>query len=328
MSHPSHRRSRRDEKAIAVFYEHPEWFVPMFEELDRRGVPYERLLAYDHTFDPDETESPYALVLNRMSPSAPQRGHAHAVPYTLQYLAHLEAIGAPVIGGFRAYLHEFSKARQMGLLARLGLGHPRSRVIHRAAQAPAAADGLRYPVIVKPNVGGSGAGIQRFDTPAELAEAASAGFSLGVDDTALVQEYLPPSGGSIVRVEVLGGEFLYAIELELESPDSFNLCPADYCRVDDARSSTSDAVRPSPVRAYDPPPEVVAAVERITREADIEVGGVEYLVDDRTGEIVYYDVNALSNFVANAPDVIGFDPFPKLVDFVVARAGKAEAAPV
>lgn len=33
-----------------------------------------------------------------------------------------------------------------------------------------------------------------------------------------------------------------------------------------------------------------------------------------------YDVNALSNFVANAPDVIGFDPFVDLVDFLLERA--------
>ena len=31
-------------------------------------------------------------------------------------------------------------------------------------------------------------------------------------------------------------------------------------------------------------------------------------------------MNALSNFVANAPDVIGFDPFVDLVDFLLERA--------
>jgi hypothetical protein len=32
-------------------------------------------------------------------------------------------------------------------------------------------------------------------------------------------------------------------------------------------------------------------------------------------------VNALSNFVADAPNVIGFDPFAWLVDFLERRAG-------
>ena len=36
---------------------------------------------------------------------------------------------------------------------------------------------------------------------------------LGVDQTALVQEYAPMRGERIVRVEVLGRRFLYAIEV-------------------------------------------------------------------------------------------------------------------
>ena len=50
--------------------------------------------------------------------------------------------------------------------------------------------------------------------------------------------------------------------------------------------------------------------------ADIEIGGVEYMIDDRDGQRYYYDINALSNFVADAPRVIGFDPFQKLVDYL------------
>jgi hypothetical protein len=46
------------------------------------------------------------------------------------------------------------------------------------------------------------------------------------------------------------------------------------------------------------------------------VGGIEYLVDDRDGNIYYYDINALSNFVADAPRVIGFDPVQNLADFL------------
>ena len=38
----------------------------------------------------------------------------------------------------------------------------------------------------------------------------------------------------------------------------------------------------------------------------------------------YYDINALSNFVANAPQVVGFDPVPRLVDYLLERAGLTE----
>lgn len=55
--------SRRDRGPhLAIFYEHPEWFTPLFAELDRRGVQYDRLLANAHRFDPAERQCPYALV--------------------------------------------------------------------------------------------------------------------------------------------------------------------------------------------------------------------------------------------------------------------------
>jgi hypothetical protein len=62
--------------------------------------------------------------------------------------------------------------------------------------------------------------------------------------------------------------------------------------------------------------------------AHIEVGGVEYLVNARDGQAYFYDINALSNFVADAPNVVGFDPIPKLVDYLMMRAGLAESATV
>ncbi len=317
---------------LAVFYEHPEWFKPLFAELDRRGVRYERLLAHEHRFDPAERHCPYALIVNRMSPSAYTRGHAQAIFYTLEYLAYLKEIGANVVHGYDTYVYEFSKVRQLRLFQRLGLRHPRARVINHSSQAPTAAEGLTFPVIVKPNIGGSGAGIVRFDTPEELRAAAEAGaFDLGIDRTALVQEYLPADGNSIVRVEVLNGEYLYAIRLFLTA-DEFNLCPADYCRIPESGQGQArglaDGVsgRGVPVEAYTPPPHIIEDVKRIAVAAHIEVGGVEYLVNARDGQAYYYDVNALSNFVADAPRVIGFDPFPRLVDYLLVRAGLA--APV
>ncbi len=136
-----------------------------------------------------------------------------------------------MLNGYDAATYEFSKARQLGLFERLGLRYPRARVINHPARAPTAAEGLTVPVVLKPNIGGSGAKIVRFDTPEEVRSAAASGaLDLGIDEAALVQEYLPAEGNSIVRVEILDGKFLYAIRLQL-TEDQFNLCPADYCRM-------------------------------------------------------------------------------------------------
>ena len=70
------------------------------------------------------------------------------------------------------------------------------------------------------------------------------------------------------------------------------------------------------VEGYTPPANVIKAVETIMQKSGIDVGGIEYIIDDRDGELLYYDVNALSNFVADAVNVIGFNPHQRLVDFL------------
>ncbi|HET7767922.1 MAG TPA: hypothetical protein VFN74_04040, partial [Chloroflexota bacterium] len=178
-------------KPIGILYEHPEWFKLLFAELERRGIAYEKLYVDEHWFDPTERESPYSLVVNRVSPSSYLRGHAGSILYARQYLAHLEQIGTPVVNGIGAYTLETSKALQLLLFERLGVRYPKARVVNHPSQLVTAAEGLTYPVIVKPNVGGSGALMQRFDSPDALAAGAPT-IDFGVDRTALVQEYLAP----------------------------------------------------------------------------------------------------------------------------------------
>lgn len=309
-------------KPIAIYHEHPDWFRPLFAELDRRGTPCVRLDPRAHSYDPGETESPYAVVFNRMSPSAYLRGGVQGTFHTLGWLAHLERLGVPTVNGLTAFTFETSKARQLTLLQSLGLGYPRAVVVNHPSQVMSASKVLRYPVVVKANIGGSGAGIVKYDTPDALAAAAASGsLDFGVDHTALVQEFAPARGGRITRVETLGGKFLYAIHV-YSSSDNFNLCPADICqRADGVELVRSACPVDAPksgmrVEAATPPDEVIRACERIVQSAGVHVGGIEYLVDDRDGSVRYYDVNALSNFVADAVNVVGFDPVPRLADYL------------
>jgi hypothetical protein len=312
----------RDSEPLGIYYEHPDWFRPLFAELDRRAIPYAALDATRHGYDPGDQENSYAVVFNRMSPSAYLRGHGHGIFYTLQYLDHLERLGTRVINGQKAFAIEISKARQLSLLASLNLPYPSSRVINHASLAIAASEGLRFPIVVKANIGGSGAGIVRFDSREALVNAVENDtINLGIDQTALVQEFIPPRGGHITRVETLGGKYLYGIKV-YTTGETFNLCPADICQTTDgielARVACPvDAPRSGlQVEAFEPPLDVIRAVERIVQAAQIDVGGVEYVIDDRTGALLYYDINALSNFVADATRVVGFDPHAKLVDFL------------
>jgi hypothetical protein len=331
-------------KPIGILYEHPEWFTLLFGELERRGLPFERLYANEHWFDPALREPPYSLVVNRVSPSSYLRGHTGSILYARQVLAYLRDTGTPVVNGYDAYTLETSKALQLLLFERLGVRYPRARVVNHPSQVERAAEGLTYPIIVKPNIGGSGALMQRFDSPAALRDAARAGaLDFGIDATALVQEYLAPAEGCIVRIEVLDGEYLYAIKIYTNPDEGFNLCPADICRTDLAPVQNGEACdfgaaavatptasltpavpvvkKPLRIEAYTPPREVVEDAIRLVKAGRLDVGGVEYLVASRDGLPYFYDVNALSNFVSDAPTILGFDPTARFVDYLEQRAG-------
>jgi len=318
----------KSKKPIAIYHEHQDWFRPLFNELDRRGTPYIRIDARRHRFDIGKPDGEFSLVFNRMSPSAYIRGNGNGIFYTLQYLANLERAGTRVINGHHAFTVETSKTLQLSLLEGLKLPYPRSRVINHSSQALAAAHGLRYPIVIKANIGGSGAGIRKFAGEADLAKAVQLGeLDLGIDYTALVQEFIPALDGHITRVEVVGGKYLYAIKVFF-SGESFDLCPADICKTttgDELVRTACPVDAPKNnlrVEGYAPPPQIVKQVELIMQTAQIDVGGVEYITDSRDGKLYYYDINALSNFVAEGPRVVGFDPHERLAAYLEQEAAR------
>jgi hypothetical protein len=298
-------------KPIGILYEHPEWFKPLFAELEQRDVPYEGLYIGDHFYDPAVRHCPYSVVVNRVSAFPSGGSHPEVILYAKQYLAYLEAIGAQVINGSFSYLVGTSKAVQADIFEQLGLRYPRARVIHDGRQATHAAMGLEFPVLVKPNVGGSGSGILKLDSMEELELAAETGvLDLGIDHTALVQEHLRAKGGYIVRVEILNGEYLYAIRLPI-AEEGFNYCPADGCNIDNPDLA---------VERFSPPDDVIADVKQILATSRADLGSVEYLINEADDQVYYYDINPLSNFVADAQRVVGFDPNASFVDFILERA--------
>jgi len=250
-------------KPIAIYYEQQHWFRPLFEQLDARGVNWVKVDARNHQYDVAAKEREYSLLFNRMSPSAWQRGIGHGIFYTLNYLSHLEEKGVRVVNGSRAFTHEISKALQCTVLEALGLQYPKAVVINHPSQALSAAEKIGYPLIIKPNIGGSGAGIKKFNSAEELRGAIEENsLSFGIDNVALVQEFFTARDGVITRVEVLGGEYLYAIQIHITG-DTFDLCPADICKNTKGEELTRlacpvDAPKSGlTVEAYEPPRQVM-----------------------------------------------------------------------
>jgi len=298
---------------LAVFYEHPQWFVPLFAALDRRGIDYVKIGIEGHVFDPAASPPPARVVFSRLAMSSFLRSPDHAIFYSSALYAHWAGQGARIVNGADVLAVDANKARQLALIAGLGLAAPATRVVHRAVDIPDATRGLRFPIVVKANIGGAGAGIMRYENADDLAVAVADKFlPTSIDGVLLVQEYVPARDGRVTRIETLAGKYLYAIDID--GGGQFDLCPADACVADG---------KPIIMVKADPAPALIDAAERIACAAGLDVGGVEVMIDDRDGVPRFYDINALSNFVARPLDVLGWDPHEKLIDYLEGEIAQA-----
>jgi len=307
-------------RRIGLLYEHPTWSLELIRRLEARDVELERLdvgaeVSFDEACHAGPRGRSTALAagpaaaerwINRVN-ALPSAGRPPSVvAATGHALLDLELRGQRVINGHRAWSIGASKRAQGALFARLGLATPASIPVAGPAEAPAAADELGYPVLVKPNVGGSGSGIERFETPDDLRDAVVDGrLALGIDGTGLVQRIVEPSDGLVHRIEMLGRELFYATDQPVE-PGVFNYCAADGCAVDGGIALTS------------PDQPVIDAAAAVMEAAGAQVGGVEYLLDRSTGQPCFFDLNPYSNFLAGRDAELGFDPIERYLDHVLA----------
>jgi glutathione synthase/RimK-type ligase-like ATP-grasp enzyme len=307
---------------VIVLHEHPEWQKPLFAALERRGVSFAPLDVTRAAFSNLEPPGG-SLYFNQASPSAYVRGHTRAVPLALAYLRSLELQGARVLNGASVFALELSKSAQATLLRTLGIDCPRSITFNDVAALQASADGFSWPALLKPDQGGSGARIQVVHSWAEVEAIFDSDPGVWLPDNLfLLQEYLPhdPDAG-IVRLEFLDGELLYAMRVKTHG--RFNLCPSPVCNPDEgdgACAVPSDHPADVPPVEFLPYPEVprdaVDTAKRIVQAARLDVGGIEYL-ETPSGRRVFYDINANSNLRPSVAAAFGFDPFERVVDFLV-----------
>jgi glutathione synthase/RimK-type ligase-like ATP-grasp enzyme len=307
---------------LVVLYEHPEWQKPLFAALERRGVVYSAFDLKRAAFDPDRMPAA-PLYFNQASPSAYVRGNTRAVPFALSLMRCLEAGGARVLNGSRAFSLELSKSAQLALMQRLAIPHPRS-VTFNDVEAALEAWGDSWPALLKPEQGGSGARMFLLNSAAEFRRLLRDQPDLWApDNLLLLQECFPvdPARG-IVRMEFLGGDLLYA--MRVISHGAFNLCPSEACNPETGGASQCAVPQARPVEFHpylEIPESAVAQGRQIVAEGGLDVGGIEYL-EAPDGRLIFYDVNANSNLRAPVARAFGFDPFERVVDYLLTEAGR------
>ncbi|MBS2012548.1 MAG: hypothetical protein JST00_06665 [Deltaproteobacteria bacterium] len=314
---------------VLVLFEHPEWQKPLFAALGARGVAYDTLDLKKAAFVAGDVP-PARVVFNQASPSAYVRGNARAVPAALAYLSALEGSGAAVINGARAFAFELSKTTQAALIRRLGLRTPRSIAFNDLDALRTKLDDekvWRWPALLKPEQGGSGARIKKVSSYDELrAHVESTRGIWEPDGLLLLQEYFEHDHErGVVRLELLGGELLYA--MRVVSHGRYNLCPSEVCNPADGEGAHCDVppkeeAKPVEFHSFkEVPRDAVDAAKRIAKAGGIDVGGIEYL--ESRGERVFYDVNANSNLRGPIAREHGFDPFERVAEFLAATARRS-----
>ena len=306
---------------IHVIHENPAWLEPLARALDAETLPWRDWFLDRGMFDLSQPP-PEGVFYNRMSASSHTRDHRYAAELTASVLAWLAAHGRRIVNGPRALDLEISKTRQYAALEAAGIRTPKTVLVAGKRHLIAAA--RRYfdggPVILKPNRGGKGLGVRLFHTADALAGYLdSADYEPPVDGLHLLQQYIRAPQPLITRAEFIGGQFVYAVEVD--TTEGFELCPADVCTIDDAFCPVGDESRAKFKIIDNINAGLKTRYEAFLATNDIEVAGIESIVD-ASGTAYTYDVNTNTNYNTDAENRAGLSAMTELARFLGAELAR------
>ncbi|WP_417664953.1 ATP-grasp domain-containing protein [Pseudidiomarina sp.] len=281
-------------REIVIIHENEEWLVPLREEFKQRGVSATEWFL-DTGVVPFTEQPQDAVYYNRMSASSHTRGHRFAPEYTRAVLTWLESHNRKVVNDTRALALEVCKLSQYAALQRAGLRVPQTHAVIGQQHLVSAAKAFnQWPLILKPNRGGKGLGVQRFNSLDELARYLdNNALEAPLDGTWLLQEYIQPKQPFITRAEFVGQKFVYTVQVNTE--DGFELCPADSCSIEDQFCPTDQQSQKFSITQRFEDHAIIAQLERFLRDSGIDVAGIEFIENDQ-GELFVYDVNTNTNY--------------------------------
>ena len=290
---------------IYALHENPEWFPPFARAFEAEGLEVEEWLLTDGVLDLDAVP-PEGIFWSRISASSHTRDHGLSKDYARAVLSWLEAHGRRTVNGRRILELEMSKVDQLTALRAAGIDTPRTVAAIGRENILAAAKEFPVPFITKHNQGGKGLGVRKFESHGELADyVAGPEFEEPADGITLIQEFISAAEPFITRVEIIGGEFIYAIRADT-ARGGFQLCPADACALD---PSTGKPIMPpgatiapdgdtqlfSLREDFDHP--IIGKYLEFAKRNGLEVCGIEFM-ETADGRILTYDVNTNTNYNA------------------------------
>jgi hypothetical protein len=304
---------------IVVLYENEDWLAPLVSSLERKSVPYKLRFINGGNID-ISTPPEQAVYINRMSPSSHTRGHMDGVRFMREYLWVLESHRLPVINGSTSFSFELSKVRQHTALEAFGIHTPKTIATTGTQTLKEASLRLKPPFITKHNQGGKGLGVKLFQSHQAFSEhLANNSYESSPDNINLLQDYIQPRNQYITRVEIVDGQFLYAIRSSTE--EGFELCPADACALDDAFCPIGEEADSGKFQLDSEINAETAIVQQyiaFCKKHQIDVAGIEF-VEDSTGQQYTYDINCTTNYNSTVEEKLSFSGMDFIVDLAIKR---------
>lgn len=302
-------------KKIYIIHENNDWTRHLTAQLDEINAPYALWDLSDGLID-IQAEPPEGIFYNRMSASSHARGHRYAPELTDNLLTWLESRDAVVFNGTKAIELEVSKLKQHLALQKHGIQIPETYGAVGQAQILKVAEKLnQFPFIIKHNRAGKGLGVRLLNSIAELKTYIyGPEFEDSIDGISLIQEYIRPADGTIIRSEFIGGKFFYAVKVD--ASDGFELCPADSCQIGDVPTTNKFTILDSL------PSEQVKMYELFLKEQEIDVAAIEFIFD-KNGTAYAYDVNTNTNYNADAEKIAEKYAMLELAKFLKAELEKS-----
>lgn len=308
---------------IYILHENQQWFVPIEKILSERNIPFESIFLDGGGISLSEKPAP-GVYFSKMSASCATRGHDNAPDYAAALMTWLEVHKARIINGPQVLRLEISKFDQYARLREAEFNVPKTVACFGRKDLLKAAESFAFPLILKPNRGGKGIGVQLMRSRKILEDyVASEDYAGSFDQIMLLQEYIKAPAPFITRAEFIGGKFVYAVRVD--TSEGFELCPAEACRTDaPAKAGEFCAIDASEglfkiIEDYDGP--VVKKLEGFLARNGIEVAGVEFIHDAR-GDAYIYDINTNTNYNPEAEKKAGRFALPVLADFLEEELAK------
>ena len=297
---------------VHIIHENDEWTLPLKAELKKLEVPFEDWHVEKANIDLGKNP-PEGIFYNRMSASSHARGHRFAPEFTATILNWLSSHKRRIINNNNALALEISKSLQYLRLNENGIKTPRSIFCSNKKQILESADYFTNPFITKHNRAGRGLGVKLFQNKEELKNYLNSdNFENSIDGITILQDFIEANPKVIHRVEFINSKFFYTVQVD--ASESFELCPADACNIEEQFCPTNpDGNKFMILKDYKNPE--LSNYEKFLKKNDIEIAGIEYLVDTK-GVHYTYDVNTNTNYNSIAERNAGLSGMKQIALFL------------